>query len=78
MESNIASGTCGTLRLQSMVLLLISNYNMLCTKEVPLLFLAWRTRVKASKSGFINRIVVQSLGFLCFSFFGLCGMLAPD
>lgn len=70
METNIASGTCGNLCLQGMVLLLINNYyKMVCTKEVPLLFLAWRTKVKASKSGFINKIMVKSLGFLCLSFF---------
>lgn len=65
VATNIASGTCGTLCLQSMMVFLINNYDMLCSKEVPLFFLVMRTSVKASKTGLINKIIVKSLGFLC-------------
>jgi len=71
VETNIASGTCGTPCLQGIVLLLVNSYVMVCDKEIPLLFLVWRSRVKASKSDVTNKILVKSLRFLCPPYFVL-------
>lgn len=47
----------------------INNHDMACAEEVLLLFLAWRAKVKGSRSGDVNKILVGPLGFLCLSSF---------
>lgn len=47
----------------------INNHDMACAEEVLLLFLAWKAKVKGSRSGDINKILVGLLGFLCLSSF---------